>query len=44
MIYFFGPLLGSTLAVIVSNFLNETPEEVEDDEEDQEEDAEEAAK
>jgi aquaporin Z len=44
VVYFFGPLLGSTLAVIVFNFLNETPEEVEDDEEDEEEDAEEAAK
>ncbi|MDO9303260.1 MAG: aquaporin [Anaerolineales bacterium] len=44
VIYFFGPLLGSTLAVIVSNFLNDVPEEVEDDEEDEEEDAGEAAK
>ena len=38
VVYFFGPLLGSTLAVIVFNFLNGTPEEVEDDEEDVEED------
>jgi aquaporin Z len=31
VIYFFGPLLGSTLAVIVSNFLNDTPEEIEEE-------------
>jgi len=37
VIYFFGPLLGATLAVIVSNFLNGTAEEVEEnDEEDTE--------
>jgi aquaporin Z len=39
VVFFFGPLLGSTLAVIVFNFLNTTPEEVEDDEEGVEEDA-----
>jgi len=33
VIYFFGPLLGSTLAVIVFNFLNGTPEDVEEDDE-----------
>jgi aquaporin Z len=36
VIYFFGPLLGSTLAVIVFNFLNGIPEEVEDEEEEAE--------
>jgi MIP family channel proteins len=36
VIYFFGPLLGSTLAVIVFNFLNGPVEEVEDDEADEE--------
>jgi aquaporin Z len=35
VVYFFGPLLGSTLAVIVFNFLNGTAEDV--DEEDEEE-------
>ena len=34
VIYVFGPLLGATLAVIVSNFLNGTAEEIEDDEDD----------
>jgi aquaporin Z len=33
VVYFFGPLLGSTLAVIVSNFLNGTPEAIEEEEE-----------
>jgi aquaporin Z len=42
VIYFFGPLLGSTLAVIVFNFLNGTPEEVEG--EDEGEEGEEAVK
>lgn len=37
VVYLFGPLLGSTLAVIVFNFLNGTAEEVEEDEEDVEE-------
>jgi aquaporin Z len=37
VIYFFGPLLGSTLAVIVFNFLTGTPEEEEDNEEEEEE-------
>jgi aquaporin Z len=37
VVYFFGPLLGSTLAVIVFNFLNGTAEEIEEDEEDEEE-------
>lgn len=42
VIYFFGPLLGATLAVIVFNFLNGTQEEVDDtEEEDAEEDVEE---
>jgi aquaporin Z len=36
VIYFFGPLLGATLAVIVSNFLNNTPEEIEEEEEEME--------
>lgn len=36
VVYFFGPLLGATLAVIVSNFLNSTPEEVDDEEDDEE--------
>jgi aquaporin Z len=35
VVYLFGPLLGSTLAVIVYNFLSGTAEEVEDDEEDE---------
>jgi len=34
VIYVFGPLLGATLAVIVSNFLNGTAEEIEEDDED----------
>jgi MIP family channel proteins len=38
VIYLFGPLLGSTLAVIVFNFLNAISEDVEDNEEDVEED------
>ncbi len=39
IIYFFGPLIGSTLAVIVFNFLNgEEVEEVEVDDEDEESD------
>lgn len=42
VIYFFGPLLGATFAVIVFNFLNST-EEVDDTEEDVEEAAEEVA-
>jgi MIP family channel proteins len=33
VVYFFGPLLGSTLAVLVFNFLNGTKEEVEEDDE-----------
>jgi aquaporin Z len=37
VIYFFGPLLGSTLAVIVFNFLKITSEEVEEVEEEAEE-------
>jgi MIP family channel proteins len=37
VVYFFGPLLGATLAVIVSNFLNDSAEEIEDDAEDVEE-------
>lgn len=42
IIYFFGPLIGSTLAVIVFNFLNgEEVEEVEVDDEDEESDEEE---
>ncbi len=45
VIYFFGPLLGSTLAVIVFNFLNGAVEEVEEgDEEDTVEDVEEVTK
>ena len=45
VIFFFGPLLGATLAVIVFNFLNSTQEEVEEvEEEDIEEDVEEVAK
>jgi aquaporin Z len=46
VIYFFGPLLGSTLAVIVFNFLSGTAEEVEEeeDEEDVEESLAEVAK
>jgi aquaporin Z len=45
VIFFFGPLLGATLAVIVFNFLNGTQEEVDDMEEDDvEEDVEEVAK
>jgi MIP family channel proteins len=32
VIYFFGPLIGATLAVIVFNFFNETEEEEDDDE------------
>jgi aquaporin Z len=32
VVYFFGPLLGATLAVVVSNFLNGTPEEIEEEE------------
>jgi aquaporin Z len=38
VIYFFGPLLGSTLAVIVFSFLNGTTEEDEEDVEEEEED------
>ncbi len=39
IIYFFGPLIGSTLAVIVFNFLNgEEVEEIEVDDEDEESD------
>ena len=41
VIYFFGPLLGSTLAVIVFNFLNSTTDEIDD--EDEVDDVEEAA-
>ena len=41
MIFFFGPLLGSTLAVIVFNFLNGTTDEIDD--EDDADDVEEAA-
>jgi aquaporin Z len=41
VVYFFGPLLGSTLAVIVFNFLNGTAEEVEEEEDDEDNDAEE---
>ena len=44
VVYFFGPLLGATLAVIVSNFLNDAPEEIEDDDEDVEEEAVETVK
>jgi len=33
VIYFFGPLLGSTLAVIVFNFLNSKTDEIDDDDE-----------
>jgi aquaporin Z len=35
VIYLFGPLIGSTLAVIVFNFLNAEPVEVEDDEDEE---------
>jgi aquaporin Z len=43
VVFFFGPLLGATLAVIVFNFLNSTQEEIDDtEEEDVEEDAGEA--
>lgn len=35
VIYLFGPLLGSTLAVIVFNFLNGTAEEVEEEDEEE---------
>jgi aquaporin Z len=42
VIYFFGPLLGSTLAVIVFNFLNDTPEVDEEDDEEEEVDDKEA--
>ena len=41
VIFFFGPLLGSTLAVIVFNFLNGTTDEIDD--EDDADDVEEAA-
>jgi len=43
VVYFFGPLLGSTLAVIVFNFLNETQEADEDkgDEEEMDDEVEE---
>jgi aquaporin Z len=34
VIYLFGPLLGSTLAVLVSNFLNAKAEDIEEEEED----------
>jgi len=46
VVYFFGPLLGSTLAVIVFNFLNGTAEEIEEEEDDEdvEEGLEEVAK
>jgi MIP family channel proteins len=37
LVYFFGPLLGSTLAVIVFNFLNSTTEELEEEEVEEEE-------
>jgi glycerol uptake facilitator-like aquaporin len=44
VIFFFGPLLGATLAVIVFNFLNGTQEEVDEvEDEDVEEDVEEVA-
>ena len=33
VVFFFGPLLGSTLAVLVFNFLNSTKEEIEEDDE-----------
>jgi len=36
VIYFFGPLLGSTLAVIVFNFLSDSPEEVEEEDDEEE--------
>ena len=35
VVYFFGPLLGSTLAVIVFNFMNDTIEVEEEDEDDE---------
>jgi MIP family channel proteins len=38
VIYFFGPLLGSTLAVIVFNFLNGVSEEIGEDDELEEDD------
>jgi MIP family channel proteins len=45
VVYFFGPLLGATLAVLVFNFLNGTKEEIEEDDEDDEvEEAEPVAK
>lgn len=37
VVYFFGPLLGSTLAVIVFNFLKDATEETEETEENEEE-------
>jgi len=41
VVYFFGPLLGSTLAVIVFNFLNDTAEEIEEDDDEEDNDVEE---
>lgn len=43
VIYLFGPLLGSTLAVIVLNFLSGTPEETDDDKETEAEEVAESA-
>ena len=37
VVFLFGPLMGSTLAVIVFNFLNSTPKKVEEPEEIKEE-------